>query len=167
MKTLLKLPLVFAATAALLVGFSSGSLADAGFGATDATGALQDTLPAADNDLSTALNDVLANDPNTLTFAQSELNGTFDPATTGQVPCNAVFAVTTGHFTISSSGNVVLVCHGQAAAGPPQAIVLKGFLCFVPAPPGPPTGEFTNDSHVVFTPSGQVILVCHVNGSST
>ena len=154
------------AAMALTIGLASAAYADgaAGVGA-DTTGGVQSLLSAADNDLATALNDVLAADPVALTFAQNELSATNDPATTGEVPACAVgVGFTTGHFTISASGNTVLVCHGQFPVSPPQAVVTKGLLCGVPDPTGGVV--FTDNSHLVVTPSGQVILVCHINPSS-
>jgi hypothetical protein len=165
----ISLPLAVIAALALLMAFTSATYADNSAGvSSDLTGAETNALSVADNDLGAAVNDVLSADPEALTFAQAVLSGSNDPATTGTVPVCGVGSAgsTTGHYTISASGNVVLVCHGQfPLVSPPMAVVTKGLPCGVPAPGG--GVESTSNSHLVYTPSGQVILVCHVNPSSS
>jgi hypothetical protein len=166
MKALLKLPLILAATAALLIGVSSLASADnIGTDSSNLTGLLESNLPLADNDLTTAVNDVLSADMEALDVTLADLNNTQDPATVenvpicgislGSVPPGSIF--TTGHFVLTPSGNAVLVCHGQIPVGPPMAVHVNNVPCFSPTPPG----LVTSDSHTVITPSGQVILVCH------
>ena len=62
---------------------------------------------------------------------------------------------TTGHYTVSRSGNGTLVCHGRVPQGPPRTIRIDGLRC--PTPAG-----VTMRSHTVITPSGRVTLTCHV-----
>jgi len=159
---LLKLPLILAAASALLIGVSTIAFADnTGTSSADLTGLTESILSAADNDLSTAVNDVLAADTEALNVTLADLNNSLDPATVQTIPCGIFIdgvgssVLTQGHFVVTPSGNAVLVCHGQTPVGPPMAMHINDIPCFAP---GPIT---TSDSHTVITPSGQVILVCH------
>lgn len=70
---------------------------------------------------------------------------------------------TTGQLVVAPSGNVTFVCHAAASAGsfqrplPTEAIVVDRAPCFLPS------GQRTNESQLVVTPSLHVHLVCHVN----
>lgn len=177
--------LSLAVTTAVIFLFAAGgreASADqvAGTASADPSTGTITLLSAADSDMATALNDVLASDPLALNFAQCVLSadnsGGSCGAETGRTSClvmvvpapgdGAAFVQPEpGHYTITPSGNVVLVCHGTGPAHPPPAEQMSGFLCFVPAPPGlaqaVPGFVATNDSHTVWTPSGEVNAVCH------
>ena len=133
---------------------SAGGLA--GTAGADPATALTTVLSDADTAPAAILEDVLAGQP-------KGGNG----AVTGRTECGISTGLVTeddafdpnGHFTVTPSGNAVLVCHGEVAEGPPRAVILQDIPCalFVP---GKPT-FITTESHTVITPSGEVILVCH------
>jgi hypothetical protein len=174
-----------AVTAAVIFLFAGGvhvASADqvAGTASADPSTGVITLLSAADTDMSTALNDVLANDPLALNFAlcvtSADNGGGTCGAQTGQTSCLVLIVPALGqgmpfvqpeqgHYTITPSGNVVLSCHGRGPSHPPPAEQMSGFLCYVPAPPGfqqaVPGYVATMDSHTVWTPSGEVNAVCH------
>ena len=131
--SLLKLPLILAAASALLIGVSTIAFADnTGTSSADLTGLTESILSAADNDLSTAVNDVLAADTEALNVTLADLNNSLDPATVQTIPCGIFIdgvgssVLTQGHFVVTPSGNAVLVCHGQTPVG--KETVLAGVV---------------------------------------
>ena len=85
-------------------------------------------------------------------------------ASPGTTPCSILtphvapgVIHTVGHYTVTPSGNVALVCHGRVPQGPTRTIRVNGLRC--PTPAG-----VTTKSHTVITRSGRVTLTCHVKG---
>jgi hypothetical protein len=58
------------------------------------------------------------------------------------------------HFTVSASGNELMVCNGDTAFLPDQAFMLEGFPCQLPS------GTVAIESRLVITPSGHATLTC-------
>jgi hypothetical protein len=65
------------------------------------------------------------------------------------------FETTDMQAVITPSGQVNLVCHGQAPAGTVAPFVQRGFPCFV----GP--AGITTNSHVVWNAAGKGTVTCH------
>ena len=69
---------------------------------------------------------------------------------------------TTGHLTITPSGNATLVCHGQIdpALAPKKTLRVTDIDCALGA------GGQVGESHVVLRPNGGVTMTCHNNPGS-